>query len=51
MGEDRYNRGFEDIFGASYEQLGFENLIKIGKDNKVLNEILRSLVLMRFRWF
>ena len=47
MGEDRYNRGFEDIFGASYEQLGFENLIKIGKDNKVLNEILRSLVLMR----
>ena len=46
-GEDRYNTGFEDIFGASYEQLGFKTLIKSGKNNTVLNEVLSSLVLMR----
>ena len=46
-GEDRYNQGFEDIFGASYEQLGFRTLIKSGKNNIVLNEVLGSLVLMR----
>ena len=46
-GEDRYNTGFEDIFGASYEQLGFKTLIKSGKNNEVLNEVLGSLVLMR----
>ena len=47
MGEARYNTGFEDIFGTSYEQLGFKNLIKSGRSNKGLNEVLRSLVLMR----
>lgn len=46
-GEDRYNQGFEDIFGTSYEQLGFKTLIKSGKNNEVLNEVLGSLVLMR----
>ena len=46
-GRDRYNTGFEDIFGASYEQLGFKNLIKRERNNKVLNEVLWSLVLMR----
>ena len=35
-GEDRYNQGFEDIFGTSYEQLGFKTLIKSGKNNEVL---------------
>lgn len=47
LGQERYNNGFEDIFGASYKSLGFSDLIKSGKDNKFLNEILRSLVLMR----
>lgn len=47
LGEDRYNNGFEDILGASYEKLGFSDLIKSGKDNKSLNKVLRSLVLMR----
>ena len=47
VGEDRYNNGFEDILGASYEELGFSSLIKSGKDRVLLNEILRSMVLMR----
>ena len=47
LGEDRYNQGFEDILGTSYEKLGFKTLIKSGKNNKVLNEVLRSLILMR----
>ena len=47
LGEERYNNGFEDIFGASYEKLGFLDLIKSGKDNRSLNEVLRYLVLMR----
>ena len=41
-GEDRYNTGFEDIFGANYEQLGFKTLIKSGKNNEVLNEAVFS---------
>ena len=47
LGADRYNYGFEDIFGASYEQLGFLNLIESGKSNKALNKVLRAMVLMR----
>ena len=47
VGEDRYNNGFEDILGASYEELGFSSLIKSGKDKVLLNEILRGMVLMR----
>ena len=47
LGEDRYNTGFDDIFGASYEELGFRTLIRSGRDNRVLNEVLRCLVLMR----
>ena len=47
LGEDRYNNGFEDILGAGYEKLGFSDLIKTGKNNKALNKVLRSLVLMR----
>ena len=46
-GQDRYNRGFEDILGASYEELGFSDLIKSGKDNKSLNEVLKDMVLIR----
>ena len=44
LGEDRYNTGFKDIFGTSYEQLGFRDLIKSGKNNRSLNEVLESLV-------
>ena len=47
LGADRYNYGFEDIFGASYEQLGFADLIESGKSNKALNKVLRAMVLMR----
>ena len=47
LGQQHYNTGFEDIFGTSYEQLGFEDLIKSGRLNKSLNKVLRSLVLMR----
>ena len=47
LGEDRYNTGFKDIFGTSYEQLGFGDLIKSGKNNRSLNEVLGNLVLMR----
>lgn len=47
LGENRYNTGFEDIFGTGYEHLGFSHLIKSGKDNESLNEVLQSLVLMR----
>lgn len=47
QGEDRYNNGFEDILGAGYEKLGFSDLIKTGKNKKALNEVLRSIVLMR----
>ena len=46
-GQARYNRGFDDILGASYEGLGFSGLIRSGKDNKSLNEVLRDMVLMR----
>ena len=46
-GEDRYNNGFEDILGASYEELGFSDLISSGKDNKLLNKALKDMVLMR----
>ena len=47
LGEDRYNTGFEDILGTSYSRLGFSDLINSGKDNRSLNAVLRSLVLMR----
>jgi len=47
LGQDRYNIGFDDIFGLSYENLGFSNLINTAKNNTSLNEVLRSLVLMR----
>ena len=47
LGDGRYNNGFEDIFGSSYSFLGFESLIKGGKKNKKLNQILKDLVLMR----
>ena len=46
-GEDRYNNGFEDILGSSYEELGFKELIKTGKSRRDLNEALRDMVLMR----
>ena len=47
LGANRYNYGFEDIFGASYERLGFAGLIESGKSNKALNKVLRAMVLMR----
>ena len=47
LGSDRYNYGFEDIFGTSYERLGFLDLIKSGKDNKALNKVLKCMVFMR----
>ena len=47
LGANRYNYGFEDIFGASYEQLGFLDLIESGKSNKTLNKVLQAMVLMR----
>ena len=46
-GEDRYNKGFEDILGSSYEKLGLRELIKTGKNRKALNEALKNMVLMR----
>ena len=46
-GEERYNNGFEDILGSSYEELGFKELIKTGKSRRVLNEVLKDMVLMR----
>lgn len=46
-GEDRYNNGFEDILGSSYDHLGFKGLIKTGKSQRILNEALRDMVLMR----
>ena len=50
LGEDRFNTGFEDIFGSAYEQLGFKELIKSSKNNSSLNEVLRNLMLMRVFW-
>lgn len=47
LGASRYNYGFEDIFGASYEQLGFSGLIESGRSNKTLNKVLQAMVLMR----
>jgi len=47
LGHDRYNNGFEDILGDSYEKLGFHQLIKTGKSQKLLNQALRDMVLMR----
>ena len=47
LGKERYNNGFEDIFGTSYQKLGFQNLIKSGKNNKSLNKVLKDFVLMR----
>ena len=47
LGANRYNYGFEDILGASYEKLGFSGLIESGKSNKALNKVLRAMVLMR----
>ena len=47
LGKESYNNGFEDILGSAYESLGFKNLIQTGKDKFILNETLKSLVLMR----
>ena len=47
MGKERINTGFEDIFGAVWRQLGFDSLIKTGRDSEALNQHLRSLVLAR----
>ena len=47
LGANRYNYGFEDIFGVNYEQLGFSGLIESGRSNKSLNKVLRAMVLMR----
>ena len=47
FGQQQFNVGFEDIFGASYERLGFLDLIRSGRLNKSLNKVLRSFVLMR----
>lgn len=47
IGKERINTGFEDIFGAVWRQLGFESLIKTGRDSRALNQHLRSLVLAR----
>ena len=46
-GRERINTGFEDIFGSVYSQLGFESLVKTGRDSGALNRHLRSLVLAR----
>ena len=43
----RYNKGFEDIFGLSYKHLGFEDLIRSGREASKFNHILRNLVLVR----
>ena len=43
----RYNKGFEDIFGAGWKQLGFESLIQKGRKKELCNHILKSLVFVR----
>ena len=45
--QERRNNGFDDILGSTYGYLGFNGLIQTGRNPDQLNEILRSLVLMR----
>ena len=42
------NDGVKDVLGAFYNHLGFDNLISGAKKNKQWNELLKSLVLIRF---
>ena len=47
MGYRKYNKGFWDILGSSYDRLKFHQLLTSGKDNVFLNDIMKYTVLMR----